>query len=270
MALPVIVFGDINDISKTGSVRAIAVHNGLNPLRYALKSDKIDGEDLRSFNGWKKTLDLPHDGAWLDEIFTRDVKLQDAALRRTDNSQFKYHCSDHNGLRVDAYVGTAVERMLQINMRRSDLVELVKTRKWVPYRQPMMDEFIDRVHPSVIGCQEITDQQLHDVLKGLPPAWNYVGYDHNVRLLFDGNKWEAIEGTFFQGILPSGLRKRYLTLVRLRYRASGWTGLFGSLHLAAGGVTEPNPAKIRLSQMNTVIDMIEDHSGALPVPTPGV
>lgn len=261
MALPVIILADINDTSKTSGVRGIGIRNNLIPIRTALRSDKIGGDSLRSFNKWTKTSSLNHDGVWIDEIFTRGMRLQDAGIRRTctDIPYLAVNASDHNGLVVDAYIENLLARFHQINLRRSDLPELYSRRTWAK-RKPYMIRYLRTVGASVIGVQECTKTQLQDVLAGLPPNWNYVGFDHNVRILFDGDVWDAVDGSFFQGVLASDLRKRYLTLVQLRHRGNGWMGLFGSLHLASGGLTERNAPALRLAQMQKVVEMITEHS----------
>lgn len=103
-----VLMGDLNDPGQTTGVRKIAYDAaGWKPLRPSstipgrLPLDKISGETLRSFNGWKHTSALPHDGKWLDEILTSGITLEDAALRRTCLDIYKRCASDHNGLSVD-------------------------------------------------------------------------------------------------------------------------------------------------------------------------
>jgi hypothetical protein len=260
MPVPVILFGDINDTSKTGDVRGIAIRAGLKPLRVALKSDKVSGDTLRSFNKWTQTDTLPKDGVWIDEIFTRDVRLEDAALRRTDTDipYLDLNASDHNGLSVD--VLTAIhERLQQINVRRSDLPELRTSRTWTK-RRPYMIKYLEAVAASVVGMQECTLTQADDIQAGLGANWSYVGQHHNVRLFFNGLRWDAVEGTEFEQELPSDLRKRHLTGVQLKSRHADFTALFCSVHLAAGGITERNAPALRLKQMQLVVDTIAKKS----------
>jgi hypothetical protein len=77
-----------------------------------------------------------------------------------------------------------------------------------------------------------------------------------VRVFFNGLRWDAVTGTDFTEVLDSDLRKRYLTGVQLESRRADFTGLFCSLHLASGGVTERNAPSLRLKQMQRVVEVI--------------
>jgi endonuclease/exonuclease/phosphatase family metal-dependent hydrolase len=103
-----VLMGDLNDPSQTGGVRKIAYDAaGWKPLRPGttipgrLPLSKIGGDTLQSFNYWKHTSALPHNGRWLDEIMSSGVTLEGAALRRTCLDIYKRCASDHNGISAD-------------------------------------------------------------------------------------------------------------------------------------------------------------------------
>lgn len=98
-----IVCGDLNDnLGDNAGVRKIAQDlGGWKPLRKRLPLDRITGDTLRSFNGWRSTNSLPHDSKWIDEIFTSGVTLEDAALRRTCIDVLDLWAADHNGVSAD-------------------------------------------------------------------------------------------------------------------------------------------------------------------------
>jgi endonuclease/exonuclease/phosphatase family metal-dependent hydrolase len=97
-----IMCGDINDFNQSDGVRKVALeYGGWKPLRKRLPLAKISGDTLRSFNGWRKTSSLVHDGRWIDEIFTSGITLEGAALRRTCTDIYRHCASDHNGVSAD-------------------------------------------------------------------------------------------------------------------------------------------------------------------------
>lgn len=101
-----IMCGDLNDnLGDNAGVRKIAYDRGeWKPLRRRLTLDRIAGDTLRSFNGWRPTSTLPHDSKWIDEVFTSGVTLEDAALRRACTDVLQLHASDHNGVSADVTV----------------------------------------------------------------------------------------------------------------------------------------------------------------------
>lgn len=101
-----IMCGDLNDnLGDNAGVRKIAYDQaGWKPLRRRLPLDKISGDTLRSFNGWRKTSELPHDSKAIDEIFTSGITLEDAALRRTCTDVWPLHVSDHSAYSADILI----------------------------------------------------------------------------------------------------------------------------------------------------------------------
>jgi endonuclease/exonuclease/phosphatase family metal-dependent hydrolase len=95
-----ILLGDIND--GTQAVRKIALGKGYKPLQVRLPLSKIRGESLSTFHGFKTP--TPSTGRWIDEIFTRGVRLENAVLKRTDLDALPNYASDHNGLYADVYM----------------------------------------------------------------------------------------------------------------------------------------------------------------------
>jgi endonuclease/exonuclease/phosphatase family metal-dependent hydrolase len=94
-----VILGDINDNPQNGGVRKIALAKGYKPLQNRLPLSKIGGESLSSFHGYHTP--TPRTGRWIDEILTRGVSLEDAALKRTDLDALPNYASDHNGLYAD-------------------------------------------------------------------------------------------------------------------------------------------------------------------------
>ena len=95
----VIMCGDLNDIPQTKGVRKIALNKGYKPLQVRLPLSKITGESINSFHGFKTP--SKREGDWIDDILTRGVRLEDAALKRTDLDALPNYASDHNGLYAD-------------------------------------------------------------------------------------------------------------------------------------------------------------------------
>ena len=98
-----ILLGDINDGAQ--SVRKIALGKGYKPLQVRLPMSKISGESLSTFHGFRTP--TPRDGRWIDEIFTRGVRLENAVLKRTDLDALPNYASDHNGLYADVIMEVA-------------------------------------------------------------------------------------------------------------------------------------------------------------------
>ena len=94
-----IMLGDLNDSSQTGGVRKIALGKGWKPLQVRLPLSKISGESISTFHGFNTP--TPRTGRWIDEILTRGVRLEDAALKRTDLDALPNYATDHNGLYAD-------------------------------------------------------------------------------------------------------------------------------------------------------------------------
>ena len=100
-----ILLGDINDNPQTKGVRKVALSEGYKPLQVRLPDDKISGETISTFHGFNTP--TPRTGRWIDEIFTRGVKLEDAVLKRTDLDALPNYASDHNGLYADVIMEIA-------------------------------------------------------------------------------------------------------------------------------------------------------------------
>src|SRR5207344_1898948 len=76
----------------------------------------------------------------------------------------------------------------------------------------------------------------------------------NCPIFWDTMVLQAEEDTLLEKKYPSGERERYATLIRLQHRTLDWGAWFGSIHLAAGGPTEPNEAALRSAQMKAIVD----------------
>jgi hypothetical protein len=94
-----ILFGDLNDIPQTKGARKIAINNGYKPLQVRLPLSKITGESINSFHGFHTP--TPREGKWIDEILTRGVRVEDAAVKRTDLDALPNYATDHNGIYAD-------------------------------------------------------------------------------------------------------------------------------------------------------------------------
>jgi hypothetical protein len=100
-----ILLGDINDNPQNAGVRKIALGKGYKPLQVRLPNSKISGESISTFHGFKTP--TPRDGRWIDEIFTRGVRLENAVLKRTDLDALPNYATDHNGLYADVIMELA-------------------------------------------------------------------------------------------------------------------------------------------------------------------
>jgi hypothetical protein len=60
-------------------------------------------ESISTFHGFNTP--TPRTGRWIDETFTRGVRLEDAALKRTDLDALPNCATDHNGLYADVIMG---------------------------------------------------------------------------------------------------------------------------------------------------------------------
>ena len=95
---------------------------------------------------------------------------------------------------------------------------------------------------------------------GLGESWLHLGQEHNVRLLVDTRYFTPVNETAHYLVMPSDRRKRYGFFAQLTSKATGETVGVGSLHLAAGGITERNESQLRHDQMRAV----GEHLKALP------
>lgn len=159
-------------------------------------------------------------------------------------------------------------RFLQANLRRSDLPEDATFKLWENRRVPAL-QALTSIAPDIIGVQECTPEQVADIQQGLGVNWTFAGLNHNVRVLWDSNDFTAEEGTLLELVLPSGLRNRYLTMLRLTNRSTGWGVWAGSLHLASGGPDEPNAQQLRLAQIAQATEAINAHTAKFSFPRDG-
>jgi hypothetical protein len=166
-------------------------------------------------------------------------------------------------------------RVLTQNFRKSNISETKASRKWVN-RWPIMEKHLRNINPAVIGGQECTVAQCNDIMEAFP-NWTYAGGVKfgNCPIIWNTLQFQAEEGTLLEKRYPSGTRERYMTLIRLKYRADpegpaiDWGAWFGSMHLASGGSTEPNPAKLRALQMAAMVADAQAWISAHPYPQDG-
>ncbi len=156
-------------------------------------------------------------------------------------------------------------RFLQANLRRSDLAEASVSRQWEQRRESAL-QALANIGPDIIGVQECTPEQAADVQEGLGVNWTFAGLNHNVRVMWDGEAFDAVPGTLLEVVLPSGQRNRYLTMIRLQHRVTGWGVWAGSLHLASGGSREPNEQQLRLAQIKQATEAINAHTAKFSFP----
>lgn len=144
-------------------------------------------------------------------------------------------------------------RVLTQNFRKSNIIETKASRHW-DQRLPYMIKHLNRINPAVVGAQEATVTQCADIMSAFP-NWTFVGGVKfgNVPIFWDTQILRAEEDTLLERIYPSGERERYATLIRLQHRTLDWGGWFGSIHLAANGLDEPNSAELRETQMRWIV-----------------
>lgn len=154
-------------------------------------------------------------------------------------------------------------RVLTQNGRKDTIDEPVASHDW-DRRLPYMVDHIKNVDPAVITAQELTVHQCSDLMNRFV-NWTYAGgVEHgNVPVLWNTKIMHAEEDTLAEWVFPSGRRERYMTLIRLTHIQTGWGAWFGSLHLAAGGDTEPDEATLRARQIRAAVKLtdawIDDH-----------
>jgi hypothetical protein len=160
-------------------------------------------------------------------------------------------------------------RVLGGNFRKSNISEARASRKWVN-RWPIMEKHLRNINPVVIGGQECTVDQCNDIMEAFP-NWTYAGGVKfgNCPIIWDTRRLFAEEGTLLEKQYPSGERQRYMTLIRLEGLFLDWGAWFGSIHLASGGSTEPNPAKLRALQMAAMVADAQAWISAHPYPQDG-
>lgn len=144
-------------------------------------------------------------------------------------------------------------RVLTQNFRKSNIMEAKLSRNW-DRRLPYMIEHLKKVNPVVIGAQECTVTQCDDLMRAFV-NWTYVGGVRfgNAPIFWDTTFMLAEEGTLLEKKYPSGERERYATLIRLQHLELDWGGWFGSIHLAANGLDEPDAATLRATQMKAIV-----------------
>lgn len=160
----------------------------------------------------------------------------------------------------------ATLRVLSQNFRKDTIIEPVPSHQWA-VRLPVMVGHIKAVAAAVIGAQEATEHQCWDLMNALP-NWTFAGglIAGNVPIMWNTLVMRAEEGTLAEFVFPSGLRERYMTLIRLTHLATGWGGWFGSLHLASGGADEPNPDALRQAQIKAAVQKTAAWIAAHPYP----
>src|SRR4249920_42220 len=155
-------------------------------------------------------------------------------------------------------MATAHARVLTLNCRKSTIIEAVPSHRWAA-RKANLISYLRKLEPEIIGLQEATVVQCTDIMHGLGENWTYAGgvKAGNVPVAWDSLKYDAVDGSLIEMVMPSGLRKRYATFVQLTSRATGETAWFGSAHLAQGGPTEPNAASLRRAQITRIGERIK-------------
>src|SRR5215216_3825114 len=144
-------------------------------------------------------------------------------------------------------------RVLSQNFRKSNILETKTSRHW-DRRLPYMIEHLKKVSPDVVGAQECTVTQCSDIMSAFPNLTFVGGVRFGNVPIFWNTLWlHAEEGTLLEKKYPSGERERYATLIRLQDRDSSWGGWFGSIHLAANGLDEPDSATLRATQMKAIV-----------------
>jgi endonuclease/exonuclease/phosphatase family metal-dependent hydrolase len=94
-ALPIMLFGDFNDVGDNVGVRRVFAAAGYKPLRARLTDAEMSGDSTNSFNGWKPTR---HDGRWLDDVLTAAVidPYKGTIFKADPSSLLPVFASDHN------------------------------------------------------------------------------------------------------------------------------------------------------------------------------
>jgi hypothetical protein len=152
-------------------------------------------------------------------------------------------------------------RIVSINCRRSSLAldHVVRSRYW-PNRRPHLIAALKTVAPSIIGTQECTRDQAHDITHGLGPNFTYFGGDGagNGPVVWDGLKWDAFDA-FEKEIEAPG--DRWMVAVQLASRPPKLPGKIWvvSIHLTVGDTKTIQ--RWRHEQIRAVISEIKKYPG---------
>ena len=90
---------------------------------------------------------------------------------------------------VRASIGSSNDRRSSYTIDR-----FIPYRYW-PNRRPYLAQALKDAKVSIIGTQECTKEQSHDITHDLGPNWTYFGGDGdgNSPVLWDGLKWDAAD-----------------------------------------------------------------------------
>jgi len=92
-----------------------------------------------------------------------------------------------------------------------------------------MVKFLREVGPSVVLAQECTKEQVITMSDGLGVNWSFWGEPSNRQVLWDGDKWDAIDAK------PQALSNgQEATHVLLQSRSTGGRIWVSSVHLTQG------------------------------------
>lgn len=139
-------------------------------------------------------------------------------------------------------------RALQLNCRRSDLVELYSSRRWVNRRGELI-KVLKQVDASIMGFQECTSEQIQYIEAQLgADQYLYLG-THNVRLLIDITVHRVLNWWGFDLTDSSmSIGPRHVVACHLMKIETGDTFLAASTHFTAHNT--PLAQQARIEQMH--------------------
>lgn len=126
--------------------------------------------------------------------------------------------------------------------------------------------------PTLVGLQEVKQNQLNDILRGLGPQWSYFGVGRDdghtkgeyAPILFKNTEWDLVSGrTVWLGTTPDRPSKgwdaafeRIVTVVVVRHRSLGKVVTYLNTHFDhKGQVAKENSAK-------QILDIMSKSDGA--------
>jgi endonuclease/exonuclease/phosphatase family metal-dependent hydrolase len=146
------------------------------------------------------------------------------------------------------FVAETRVRVLQLNCRRSDLVELYSSRRWANRRGELI-KVLRQVDASVMGFQEATREQIEYIEAQLgADRYAYFG-THNVRVLVNITIHRVLNWWGFD--LPDSsmsIGPRHVVACHLQKIATGGTFLAASTHLTPHNT--PGAQAARVEQMH--------------------
>jgi endonuclease/exonuclease/phosphatase family metal-dependent hydrolase len=150
-------------------------------------------------------------------------------------------------------------RVLQANIRRSDLPELRSARKWVNRRAELI-KAIKQIDPSVMGLQECTKEQAEYIEAQLgADQWAFFGA-HNARVFVNITRWRLLNWWGFDLDAGSLSLTRHLVACHLQKIDTGDTALLCCTHLTPHATSYAATWRVKqMHQIGAILPTLPDH-----------